>query len=444
MHRVLVLDTHKNPLMPTHPAKARKLLKAGRAAVYRRYPFTIILKSAIDNPIMQQTELKVDPGSQTTGLSIVVLFKRGWVAVWAANLHHRGQVVKLKLEKRRGVRRSRRGRKTRYRRPKWRNAIIRQNRRRRKAQAKNKSQYPTQKGWLPPSLRSRVDNVSSWTRKLSGLVPLDSLAVETVRFDMQKIASPEISGIEYQQGTLAGYELREYLLEKWGRQCVYCDAEKVRLEVEHIKAKIKGGSNRASNLTISCKPCNQKKNDQPVEQFLAHDPERLKRILAQTKVPLKDAAAVNATRYAIGDALKSFGLPVSFWSGGRTKYNRRQMDYPKDQWIDAACVGKQGERVIIPETLKPLEIKAMGRGSRQMCLMTKYGFPRTKPKQFKRVKDFQTGDIVKAIVPKGKKAGTYVGAVAVRSSGSFRVGKVDGINWKYITLLHRADGYTYN
>lgn len=443
MQRVLVLDTNKNPLMPTHPAKARKLLDAGRAAVYRRYPFTIILKETIDTPIMQHTELKIDPGSKTTGLSIVVLFKRGWVAVWAANLHHRGQTIKLKLDKRRGIRRSRRNRKTRYRRPKWRNAIIRQNGRRRKAKAKNKSQHPAQKGWLPPSLRSRVDNVSSWARKLIGLVPLDSLAVETVRFDIQKMDNPEITGVEYQQGTLAGYELKEYLLEKWGRQCVYCDAENVPLEVEHIKAKIKGGSNRASNLTISCKPCNQRKNDQPIEQFLAHDPERLKRILAQTKAPLKDAAAVNATRYAIGDALKSFGLPVTSWSGGRTKFNRIKQGYDKDHWIDAACVGEQGKCVIIPETLTPLEIKAIGRGSRQMCLMNKYGFPRTKPKAFKRVKGFQTGDIARAVVPKGKRAGIHVGAVAVRSRGSFRVGGVDDINWKHCQLIQRADGYSY-
>ena len=27
----------------------------------------------------------------------------------------------------------------------------------------------------------------------------------------------EISGVEYQQGELQGYEVREYLLEKWGR-----------------------------------------------------------------------------------------------------------------------------------------------------------------------------------------------------------------------------------
>jgi hypothetical protein len=48
---------------------------------------------------------------------------------------------------------------------------------------------------------------------------------------LQKLENPEISGIAYQQGTLAGYELREYLLEKWGRKCAYCDATNVPLQI---------------------------------------------------------------------------------------------------------------------------------------------------------------------------------------------------------------------
>ena len=78
-----------------------------------------------------------------------------------------------------------------------------------------------------------------------------------------------------------------------------------------------------------------------------------------------------------------------------------------------------------------------------MCRVDKYGFPRTKAKQNRIVFGFQTGDIVRAIVPKGKKAGTHIGRVAVRAKGSFRVGNVDGINWKYCKPTHRSDGYGY-
>jgi hypothetical protein len=165
-------------------------------------------------------------------------------------------------------------------------------------------------------------------------------------------------------------------------------------------------------------------------------------------VPLKEAAAVNATRYATGNALKSFGRPITFSSGGRTKFNRIKLGYKKDHWIDAACVGESGSHVVIPKAITPLIITAKGRGSRQKCSMNQYGFPRTAPKKHKRVKGFQSGDIVKAIVPYGKKIGTYVGRVVVRASGSFDIGsgeeKVGGISYKYCRLLQRADGYEYS
>ncbi|GAB5492447.1 MAG: hypothetical protein Phog2KO_26620 [Phototrophicaceae bacterium] len=43
MQKVLVLDKNKKPLMPCHPARARELLRKGKATVFRRFPFTIIL-----------------------------------------------------------------------------------------------------------------------------------------------------------------------------------------------------------------------------------------------------------------------------------------------------------------------------------------------------------------------------------------------------------------
>lgn len=424
MQRVFVVDTNKEALMPCHPARARKLLSAGKAAVYRRYPFTIILQEAVVEPAAQAVELKIDPGSKTTGVAMVAEFKRGRRVVWAANLEHRGQIIKQNLEKRRHARRTRRNRKTRYRQPRFDNRT-------------------RPRGWLAPSLRSRVDNVFNWSRKLVGLVPVTSIVVETVRFDTHKLVNPEVSGVMYQQGELQGYEVREYLLEKWSRRCAYCDAENVPLEVEHIIAKSRGGSDRVSNLTLSCNACNVEKSNRDVREFLTDKPDKLKVILAQARQPLKDAAAINSIRYAIGDQLKMLELPVSFWSGGRTKHNRVRQGYEKAHWIDALCVGETGEQVHIPAQLKPLGIKAMGRGSRQMCRMDRYGFPRTGPKSAKRVHNFQTGDMVKAVVPQGKKAGTHTGRVAVRASGSFRVGVVDGINGRYCGLLQRADGYEY-
>lgn len=413
--------------MPCQEARARKLLSKGRAKVYRRYPFTIILSERVGGNL-QEIEYKADPGSKTTGIALVAHFKRGFEVIWACNLSHRGGKISESLQKRRAIRRSRRNRKTRYRKARF------ENRRRKQ-------------GWLAPSLQSRVDNVKHWAQKLCTRAPIARVAVETVRFDTQKLQNPEISGVEYQQGELLGYEVREYLLEKWGRRCAYCDKENVPLEVEHIIPRTKGGSSSVRNLTLACKACNKKKGNKDLREFLAKDKKRLEKILAQAKVPLKDAAAVNATRYAIGNALKRLGLPITFHSGGLTKYNRTKNGYAKDHWIDAACVGISGEHVIIPHLVKPSIIQATGRGSRQVCRVDKYGFPRTSAKTHKSVFGFQTGDMVKAVVSTGNKRGTYCGKVAIRSNGFFNIqtsGKtVQGISYKYCRILHRKDGYIY-
>jgi 5-methylcytosine-specific restriction endonuclease McrA len=359
MQRVFVLDKNKKPLMPCTPGKARKLLKRGEGAVYRIQPFTIILKERVGGEV-QPIEFKADPGSKVTGLALVGEFpKQGRVVIWAANLKHRGQTIKDALESRRSLRRGRRNRKTRY----------------RAARFDNRTRP---RGWLPPSLQSRAYNVATWLNKLVLRAPITECHIETVCFDTHALVNPEVSGVGYQQGTLAGYEVREYVLEKWGRKCAYCGKQDVPLEVEHIHPKANGGSDRVSNLTLACRPCNEKKGSCDVREFLAKKPEMLKRILAHAKTPLKDAAAVNATRYAIGNAIRATGLPTSFWSGGRTKYNRVTQGYIKDHWIDAACVGETGQQVSIPKGLKLLTITATGRGTRQVVRTDRYGFPRNR------------------------------------------------------------------
>lgn len=427
MNQVFVLDDRKQVLMPSSPARARRLLSNRKAAVYRRVPFTIILNYEVDAN-NQPIEFKVDPGSKTTGLALVGKFSRGNELLWAANLTHRGQAIKDALQSRRSLRYGRRSRKTRY----------------RPARFLNRAYI---KGWLPPSLKSRVDNIASWLEKLTSRAPITECHIETVRFDTQKMQNPEISGIEYQRGELFGYEVREYLLEKWGRKCAYCNKKDVPFEIDHIVPKSKGGSNRVSNLTIACHSCNQKKGNLSVEQFVK-DKKKLAKLLGDVKESLKDAAAVNSTRYAVGEAVKSFGFPTQFWSGGRTKYNRSNQSYHKDHFIDAACVGKSGEKVLIHENHKPLQIKATGRGSHQTVCVNAYGFPRSKAGRCKRVYGFQTGDLVKLNQPKGKYTGVYVGRLSgIRANGQFDISTDSGritANFKNFTLLQKVDGYAYS
>lgn len=426
MSKVFICDTNKQPLDPVYAGYARKLLSSGEAAVWRRFPFTIILKRAGAQPGGTSLRLKFDPGSKTTGMAVVN--DQSGEVVFAAELAHRGHVIKEALEKRRAVRRSRRQRQTRYRKPRW------NNRRRRK-------------DWLPPSLESRIANVLTWTRRLLRSCPIAALSMEFVKFDTQLMDNPAISGVEYQQGTLGGYELREYLLEKWRRQCAYCDAKEVPLQVEHIVCRARHGSDREGNLTLAYETCNSAKGTQDIRVFLKGQDERLARILAHAKSPLRDAAALNATRWALYARLKAFGLPVECGSGGLTKYHRTQRELPKAHWLDASCVGKSTPEVLRMDGVVPLLITAKGHGSRQMCRMDSSGFPRTSSKQAKRVKGFQTGDLARVVVPRGKKMGTYVGRVAVRTSGSFNLTTatktVQGISHRYCTVVQRADGYTY-
>lgn len=428
MHYVFVLDSKRKQLMPCHPARARTLLKKGKAAVFHHIPFTIILNEK-KNSVVQPVELKLDPGSKTTGIAVVVEGLCGRKAVWAGEINHRGRAIRDALFSRRQLRRGRRNRHTRYRPPRFDNRL-------------------KGRGWLAPSLHSRVNNCLTWALRLQRLVPIISISVETVRFDTQAMQNPEISGVEYQQGELAGYEIREYLLEKFDRRCVYCGIGQQPLQIEHVVPRARGGSDRVSNLVIACRACNETKGTRDIREFLTGQPEVLTSLLYRLKTPLKDAAAVNATRYVIGNGLLSLGLPVSFWSGGRTKCNRISQGYRKTHWLDAVCVGESGSHVYVPQSLQPLTITATGRGSRQMCGMDRFGFPRTSAKKSRSVYGFRTGDLVKVVIPVGKKTGTYFGRVAVRTSGSFNVktkaGTVQGVSWKYCTKLHSADGYNYH
>lgn len=427
MQKVFVLDKNKKPLMPCTAFRARELLAQGKATLIKLQPFTILIKEREGGDV-QAIEIKIDPGSKTSGIALVGHFKKRMTLIWAANLEHRGVAIKSSLESRRAIRRGRRFRKTRYREPRFDN---------RKRKEK----------WLAPSLQSRVDNICHWITRLQKLAPISSIALETVRFDMQKIQNPEIIGELYQQGELMGYEIREYLLEKWGRKCAYCSAEHTRLEIDHIVPKSKGGTNKVSNLTIVCRACNVKKANHPLEEFLYKKSDLCSKILSKAKKPLDNAAAVNITKNALAKTLESRNLPLTKWSGGRTKYNRVNLGLEKDHFIDAACVGESGENVYIQEDFHLLVIKATGRGSRQFCRVDKHGFPRTSAKKQRNVQGFKTGDLVKAVVMQGKKKGTYSGRVAVRSKGNFCIdtskGKVDGISHRYCKNKQLADGYTY-
>ncbi|MFI6888622.1 RNA-guided endonuclease IscB [Streptosporangium canum] len=425
---VFVLDRHSHPLDPCHPARARRLLASGRAVVVRHTPFVIRLKDrAVEQSTVQGVAVGVDPGSKHTGIAVFTETGAGRMGRFALQLDHRGSAIRDRLTARAALRRGRRSRNLRYRAPRFANRAKPQ-------------------GWLAPSLRHRVDTTMSWVVRLTRWAPVRAVHVERVSFDTHALsAGRPLEGVEYQQGTLAGYEVREYLLAKWGRRCAYCGIQNVPLNIDHIRPRSRGGSDRIGNLTLACIPCNQAKGATPVEEFLTGRPRGLARVLARAKAPLRDAAAVNATRWALWRALAATGLRVHPSSGGRTKWNRSRTGAAKSHTLDALHVGHLQAVTGWPRTV--LVVKATGRGGYARTRTDRYGLPRLRLPRTKSVHGYATGDLVRASVPSGKNAGVHTGRVAVRTSGSFNVrtrhALVQGIHHRHVRLLQRADGYGY-
>jgi 5-methylcytosine-specific restriction endonuclease McrA len=427
MSQILVVDQLRRPLMPTTPARARLLLKRGKAAILRRFPLVLVLREVQPDAVVEPLWVKLDPGSKASGMAVV--HDQTGEVVWAAELTHHSEHIREALSKRHAVRRARRSRHTRYRAPRYAN-------------------HRRPVGWLAPSLLSRVVHLLSWVERLRHWCPIGAISQELVRFDLQALENPEIQGIGYQRGTLFETEVKEYLLVKWKHRCAYCSAGETRLEIDHVHPRSRGGSNRVSNLVLACRSCNEAKADQSIEVFLAERPEQLARILAQLQMPLADAAAVNSTRRRLYDALQACGLPVELGTGGRTRWNRSRQGLPKTHWIDAAAVGASTPARLRLEHVRPWIIEATGRQRRQMANMDAFGLPRGHPKGPGCVQGFKTGDLVRAVVTKGKKIGTYQGRVAVKSDGYFKItgrpfGMIEGIHACYCIPLQRNDGYRY-
>lgn len=435
---VPVLDKRHRPLDPCHPARARQLLAKGRAVVHRQVPFVIRLKDrTIEDSTVHPHLIKLDPGSKTTGIAItrIATTDTGEVLhrpVWLAELAHRSGQIHKRMQSRAALRRRRRSRNLRYRKPRF----------------DNRRRTPNSglSVWLAPSIRHRVESTLGWVARLTRWYPTVGVWIEDVRFDTHKLTNPEVAGVEYQHGTLHGYEVREYLLAKFGRSCVYCDATDVPLNIDHVRPRSRGGTNRVTNLALSCIGCNQEKDNGPVDESLAHDPARLARILARLQQPLRDAASMNTTRKALSQAIRDRGHQVVTGTGGQTKFNRSRLGMPKTHALDAVAVGPVDHITLWPSTVHV--IGSAGRGSYARTRSDRHGFPRLLLTRTKRHHGFATGDHVQAVVPSGKKAGTHRGRVAVRATGSFNIttagGTVQGIHHRHVRLLQRADGYTHH
>ena len=419
---VLVIDKHKKPCNTVSNAYARVLLFKKQAVIHKRFPFTIRLKN--DNAVLKNNSyvVKIDPGSKTTGVAIT---NDKDSVVMLAEIEHRGHVIKKNLDSRRAVRRKRRNRKTRY----------------REARFDNRTRP---EGWLAPSVKSRADNVINFIRKYKKLINIDKVMIESVSFDVAQMTSDDcLIGTGYQQGPLYQKKLRDFIFNKTNGRCSYCGAKAT--EIDHIIPRANGGTDSTYNLTPSCRSCNEKKSNLSLEDFGKLVGKNFSKLVPK-KLP-KDAAIVQSARNYMVKEITKLVSDTTTHDAWLTKYNRDELRLPKQHYYDALSVGEIPNKFNFL-TNKVLIISAKGRSSRQMCRMDKYGFPRTSPKGSKFVEGFQTGDMVKAIVPTGLKRGEYLGKVAVRSSGQFNIQTktktIEGINHKYCHIIQRGDGYLYS
>lgn len=298
---VYILNQDGSPLMPCRPAKARHLLKAKRAKVIGCKPFTIQLLWDCEKNV-QPITLGVDPGYEKLGFSAIT----GKTELISGEVQLRKDISK-KLTERRMYRRNRRCRLW-YRKPRFMN--------------RNRKE-----GWLVPSVQHRLDSHIRFIEKVKKLLPISKVVVEVASFDTQKMQNPEISEVEYQQGELQGYEVKEYLLEKWGRKCAYCGKTNVPLEVEHVVPRSRGGTDRVSNLTIACTRCNQKKGNKTAGEF------GYPKIQKKAKEALKAAAFINTIRWKLVNFLK-----CQWTYGYITKYQRAKLGLDKSHSNDAFVI----------------------------------------------------------------------------------------------------------
>jgi len=337
-------------LIPCKPAKARHLLSDRKARVISSNPFTIQLLWHCEENVETIT-LGIDSGYKHIGFSAVTDNKE----LISGEVVIRTDIPKLNEEK--AMYRRKKRNKLWYRKPRFMN------------RGNNKE------GWFAPSIEHKLETHIRLIEKLKRILPVSNTVIEVASFDTQKMKNPEISGIEYQQGELQGYEIREYLLEKFHHICVYCSKTGVPLEIEHLTPRSRDGPDTVNNLAISCHECNQKKNNLTAEEF--GYPEVRKRAL----ITMRDAAFMNTVRWKLTQLAGS-----EHTLGFITKKNRISLSLDKTHVNDAFVIA--GGTVQIRTS--PFTITQRRRNNRSIQTNRK-GF---RPSIIRKRYAFQPGDMV--------------------------------------------------
>ena len=314
---VYVKSIDGKALMPTSNAKARKLLKQKKAKVLNVRPFMIQLTYKTKTEYVQKIELGIDSGYANIGFSAIDE-KKEYIA---------GEVqlltgMKERIQEKASYRRCRRNR-LRYRKPRWNNRI------------KNKK-----KGWLPPSLKHKLDTHVKFIDYLNGILPISKITIEVANFDIQKMKDDLISGTLYQQGEQLGFwNLREYVLHRDGHtcqnpNCKHKDKKDNILEIHHIKYRSQGGTDRPENLITLCSKCHTPANHKK-GKFLYEWCEKGKNVRG-----FRDATFMSIIRWYLVNAIKEKYEDVAITYGYITKNHRIQHKIEKSHLNDAFAIAK--------------------------------------------------------------------------------------------------------
>jgi len=316
---VYVLNMRGQPLMPTTPGRAARLLKGGKAKVVKRTPFTIQLKYATGET-KQEITLGVDSGFENIGLSAITDKKE----VYSAEVKLRTDMVKLNSE-RRQYRRARRSRNTWY----------------RPARFDNRKKP---EGWLAPSIQHKLDSHIKIIDKVKEILPISRIEIEVAAFDIQKIKNPEITGVEYQNGVQKdSWNVREYVLHRDNHICQACHGKSKDpiLETHHIVSRQIGGDAPANLLTV-CQTCHEKVSKGKLKLDI--------------KLPtgFKPETFMSTVRWILVNKLRDAGNIVNHTYGYITKSNRIALGLEKSHGTDAFVIagGTMQERSSISFLIK--------------------------------------------------------------------------------------------
>lgn len=323
--RVFVKNKRGEALMPCTPRKARLLLKSKKAKIVDYTPFTIQLTIATGETV-QDSDTGVDLGAKFVGVAIISNSK----------ILTKGEIelrrdVKSNLDTKRILRRSRRFRQTRYRRSKFKYKTKRTYDPKKRKWTKKKLSFksPRPKGWLPPSIQSRIENTFFWIDKFDSLLPKNRFHIEVGKFDVQKMMNPSIQGKEYQEGETFGYfDVRYYVFARDKYTCQVCKKKGKILHTHHIIYQSKGGSDRAGNLITVCTDCHTNENHQPGNILWEW-------MQKKKKAPtFKEPPFMNALRIRVFEKYPSARIIY----GSETTPHRKDLKLEKTHYNDAIAV----------------------------------------------------------------------------------------------------------